>query len=115
VGKRLAERGRVALLQPGRTRPSRHDYRLGHLLEALFAAHLNRVYSAVALRALEGETILTPWVHPDTTPLARSGASAEDPQTLGAPRPAYGQSTNGRDDLTQVLRRLGVRGAGGLP
>ena len=43
VGKRLEERGMVALLQPGLTRASLNDYRLGHILEALFAANLNQV------------------------------------------------------------------------
>ena len=43
VGKRLEERGMGAWLQPGRTRASLHDDRLGHLLEALLAAHLHRV------------------------------------------------------------------------
>src|SRR5262245_32990820 len=36
----------VPLLQPGLTRASLHDYRLGQILEALFAAHLNRVFGA---------------------------------------------------------------------
>src|SRR5207253_1248944 len=49
VGKRLDERGMVALLQPGLTRASLHDYRLGHILDALFGANLNRVFSALAL------------------------------------------------------------------
>ena len=43
VGKRLEERGMVALLQPGLTRASLHDDRLGHIREALLAAHLHRV------------------------------------------------------------------------
>ena len=115
VGKRLEERGMVALLQPGLTRASLNDYRLGHILEALFAANLNQVYSAVALKALEVYTILTPWVHQDTTTIALYGAYADDPQTLGAPRPAYGHSKDGRDDLKQVLLSLGVSGDGGLP
>jgi transposase len=34
---------------------------------------------------------------------------------LGAPRPAYEHSKDGRDDLTQVLLSLGVSGDGGLP
>ena len=42
VGKRLEERGMVALLQPGLTRASLHDYRLGHILDALFASNLNK-------------------------------------------------------------------------
>ena len=42
VGKRLEERGMVALLQPGRTRASLHDYRWGHIREALLAANLNQ-------------------------------------------------------------------------
>jgi transposase len=115
VGKRLEDRGMVALLQPGLTRASLNDYRLGHILEALFAANLNKVYSAVALKALEVYTILTPWVHQDTTTIALYGAYADDPQTLGAPRPAYGHSKDGRDDLKQVLLSLGVSGDGGIP
>ena len=115
VGKRLEERGMVALLQPGLTRASLNDYRLGHILEALFAANLNQVYSVVALKALEVYTILTPWVHQDTTTIALYGAYADDPQTLGAPRPAYGHSKDGRDDLKQVLLSLGVSGDGGIP
>ena len=31
VGKRLEERGMMTLLQPGLTRASLHDYRLGHI------------------------------------------------------------------------------------
>jgi hypothetical protein len=53
VGHRLEERGMVALLQPGLTRVALHDYRLGHILDALFAANLNKVFGAVALKALE--------------------------------------------------------------
>jgi transposase len=33
----------------------------------------------------------------------------------GAPRPAYGHSKDGRDDLKQVLLSLGVSGDGGIP
>ena len=46
--------------------------------------------------------------------MACYGAYADDPQTPGAPRPAYGQSKDGRDDLTQVLLSLGVSGDGGI-
>src|SRR5215468_3615081 len=63
VGQRLDERGMMALLQPGLTRASLHNYRLGHILDALFAANLNRVFSAIALKALEGYSIPTPWLH----------------------------------------------------
>jgi uncharacterized protein DUF4277 len=51
VGHRLEERGMVSLRQPGLTRASLHDYRLGHILDALFAANLNRVFGAIALKA----------------------------------------------------------------
>ena len=47
--------------------------------------------------------------------IARSGASEDEPHTPGAPRSAYGQSKDGRDDRTQVLLRLGVHGDGGIP
>jgi transposase len=115
VGKRLEARGMVTLLQPGLTRASLHDYRLGHILDALFAANLNRVFSAVALKALAVYAIPTSWLHQDTTTIALYGAYEDDPQTPGAPRPAYGHSKDGRDDLKQVLLSLGVSGDSGLP
>jgi transposase len=115
VGQRLEERGLVSLLQPGLTRASLHDYRLGHILDALFAANLNTVFGAIALKALEVYAIPTPWLHQDTTTIALYGAYAEEPKTLWAPRPAYGHSKDGRDDLKQVLLSLGVSGDGGLP
>lgn len=115
VGQRLDERGMVALLQPGLTRAALHDYRLGHILDALFAANLNQVFSAVALKALEVYAIPTPWLHQDTTTIALYGAYADEPQTPRAPRPTYGHSKDGRDDLKQVLLSLGVSGDGGLP
>jgi hypothetical protein len=43
----------VPLRQPGLTRTSLHDDRLGQLRDALFAVHLNRVFGAIALSALE--------------------------------------------------------------
>ena len=94
---------------------SLHDYRLGHILDALFASNLNKVFSAVALKALEVYAIPTPWLHQDTTTIALYGAYEDEPQTLGAPRPAYEHSKDGRDDLTQDLLSLGVSGGGGLP
>src|SRR5438093_2690192 len=115
VGKRLEERGMLALLQPGLTRAALNDYRLGHILDALFAANLNRVFSALALQALEVYAIPTPWLHQDTTTIALYGAYEDEPQTPGAPRPAYGHSKDGRDDLKQVLLSLGVSGDGGIP
>jgi transposase len=115
VGQRLEERGMVALVQPGLTRAALHDYRLGHILDALFAANLNSVFSAVALKALEVYAIPTPWLHQDTTTIALYGAYADDPQIPRAPRPTYGHSKDGRDDLKQVLLSLGVTGDGGLP
>jgi len=115
VGKRLDERGMLELLQPGLTRASLHDYRLGHILEALFAANLNRVFSALALKALEVYALPTPWLHQDTTTIALYGAYEEAAQMPGAPRPAYGHSKDGRADLKQVLLSLGVSGDGGLP
>jgi transposase len=115
VGRRLEERGMVALLQPGLTRAALNDHRVGHILDALFAANLNKVFSAVALQALEVYAIATPWLHQDTTTIALYGAYEDEPQTPGAPRPAYGHSKDGRSDLKQVLLSLGVSGDGGLP
>jgi len=47
--------------------------------------------------------------------MAFYGAYAHAPQPPGAPRPAYGPSKDGRDDLQQVLLSLGVTGDGGIP
>ena len=115
VGRRLEERGLIALLQPGLTRAALHDDRLGHILDALFAANLNRVFGAIALKALEVYAITTPWLHQDTTTIALYGAYEDEPHAPGAPRPAYGHSKDGRNDLKQVLLSLGVSGDGGLP
>jgi len=115
VGRRLEERGMVTLRQPELTRAALNDYRLGHILDALFAANLNKVFGGVALKALEVYAIPTPWLHQDTTTIALYGAYADEPQTPGAPRPAYGHSKDGRDDLKQVLLSLGVSGDGGIP
>ena len=114
-GARLEERGMVALLQPGLTRASLNDYRLGHILDALFAANLNQIFGAVALKALEVYAVPTPWLHQDTTTITLYGAYEDAPKSLEAPRPAYGHSKDGRDDLKQVLLSLGVSGDGGLP
>src|SRR5262244_3081717 len=106
VGARLEDRGMLALL---------HDYRLGQILEALFAAHLNRVFGAIALNALEVYALSTPWLHQDTTTITLYGAYEEGARP-GAepipPRPAYGHSKDGRDDLKQVLLSLGVSSEG---
>src|SRR4029450_7126561 len=79
------------------------------------AANLNRVFSALALQALAVYAIPTPWLHQDTTTIVLYGAYADAPQTPGAPRPAYGHSKDGRDDLKQVLLSLSVGGDGGIP
>jgi transposase len=47
--------------------------------------------------------------------MALDGAYTEESKTPQAPRPAYRHSQDGRDALSQVLLRLGVRGDGGLP
>ena len=114
VGTRLDERGMLPLLQPGLTRHSVHDTRLGQILDALFTANLNRVFGVIALNALETYAISTPWIHQDTTTISLYGAyeAAGGPE---APRPAYGHTKDGRPDLKQVLLSLGVSGDGGLP
>jgi transposase len=105
----------VALLQPGLTRAALHEYRFGHILDALFAANLNTLFGVLALQALEVCAIPTPWLPQDTTTMALYGAYEDAGQRPGGPQPAYGHSTDGRNDLKQVLLSLGVRGAGGVP
>jgi hypothetical protein len=102
VGTRLEERGMVPLRQPGLTRASLHDDRLGQSLDTLFAANLNRVFGAIALNALEVYAVPPPWLHQDTTTITLYGAYEEEARTvkgLVPPRPAYGPSQDGHDDL----------------
>jgi Domain of unknown function (DUF4277) len=73
VGQRLEERGMLPLLQTGLRRESLNDYRLGHILDALFAANLNHVFSALALKALALYAIPTSWLHQDTTTIRLYG------------------------------------------
>jgi transposase len=115
VGARLEERGMLPLLQDDLERASLNDYRLGQILDALFAANLNGVFGVIALKALEVYAIPTPWLHQDTTTIALYGAYEDEPEAPGAPQPAYGHSKDGREDLKQVLLSLGVSGDGGLP
>lgn len=115
VGHRLDERGLLALLQPGLEATSVHDTRLGQILDALFAANLNEVFGAIALKALETYAISTPWIHQDTTTISLYGAYQDGDDTGAAPRPAYGHNKDGRVDLKQVVLSLGVSGDGGLP
>jgi transposase len=115
VGARLEERGMLPLLQDGLRRASLNDYRLGQILEALFAAQLNRVFGAIALNALEVYALSTPWLHQDTTTLTLYGAYEEEARPVTGPvppRPAYGHSKDGHDDLKQVLLSLGVSSEG---
>src|SRR5215813_10410825 len=56
-----------------------------------------------------------PTLHRSKPISLRSTPYADDPQTPGAPRPAYEHSKDGRDNLKQVLLSLGVTGDGGIP
>ena len=117
VGTRLEERGMLPLLQAGMGRASLNDYRLGQMLDTLFAANLNRVFGAIALNALEVYALSTPWLHQDTTTITLYGAYEEEARPVAGlvpPRPAYGHSKDGHADLKQVLLSLGVS-SDGLP
>jgi transposase len=114
-GTRLEDRGMLPWRQPGLQRESLHDYRLGQILDTLFTAHLNRVFGAIALNALEVYALSTPWLHQDTTTITLYGAYEEEARPGEGsvpPRPAYGHSKDGRDDLKQVLLSLGVSSEG---
>ena len=69
------------------------------------------MYGAIALKALEVYAISTPWLHQDTTTITLYGAYEEEPHRGEGPvppRPAYGHSQDGHDELKQVLLSLGV-------
>src|SRR5262245_43272603 len=115
VGARLEERGLLPLLQDGLERVSLNDYRLGQILDALFGANLHRVFGAIALNALEVYALSPPWLHQDTTTITLYGAYEEEARPVTEPvppRPAYGHSKDGHDDLKQVLLSLGVSSEG---
>src|SRR5215471_1508898 len=115
VGARLEERGMLPLRQDGLRRASLNDYRLGQMLEALFTAQLNRVFGAIALNALEVYALSTPWLQQDTTTITLYGAYDEAIRPGAGPvppRPAYGHSQEGHDDLKQVLLSLSVSSEG---
>ena len=125
VGQRLEERGMLPLLQAGLQRESLNDYRLGQILDTLFAANLNHVFNTIALKALQVYAIPTLWLHQDTTTItlygAYKGLPAPQPQETDqeaapvAPRPAHGYNKDGHPELKQVLLSLGVSGDSGLP
>jgi transposase len=102
-----------------------NDDRLGQILDALFAANLNRVLSALALNALEVYSIETPWLHQDTTTLSLYGVyeeraadkmrAVQERDAPVVPRPTCGHSKDHRPDLTQVMLSVGVSGKGDLP
>jgi len=75
----------------------------------------NRVFGAIALNALEVYALATPWLHQDTTTITLYGAYEEEARSVTGPvppRPAYGHSKDGHDDLKQVLLSLGVSSEG---
>src|SRR5262245_15682676 len=97
VGARLEERGLLPLLQDGLRRASLHAYRLGQILEALFAAQLNRVFGAIALNALEVSALATPWLHQDTTTITRYGAYEEEARPVKGLVPRSEERRVGKD------------------
>src|SRR5215467_5565326 len=84
---------------------------------ALCGAELPRRFCSIPLNALDVYALSTPWLHQDTTTITLYGAYEEAARPVAGlvpPRPAYGHSKDGRDDLKQVLLSLGVS-SDGLP
>ena len=124
-GQRREERGMLPLLQVGLQRESLHDYRLGQILDTLFAANLHHVFTTIALKALQVYAMPTLWLHQDTTTSTRYGAYQDLPAPQSqeteqeaipvAPRPAHGSNKDGPSELKQRWLSLGVSGDSGLP
>ena len=92
VGARLEERGILPLLQPGWTRASLHDDRLGQIREARFAAHLNRVF---------GGSPSMPWMSMPSRPPGYPRIPRPSPSR----GPMRGSPTGVRGQSHLVLRR----------
>ena len=69
VGTRREARGRFPLLQPGLPRAALHEDRRGQSRDTLGAAHLHRVFGALARTALAVYAVPTPWLPQETTTL----------------------------------------------
>src|SRR5215831_17272246 len=101
-----------------------HVLSCGRGVEALLLAILDGHHALYKVGARLEERGLLPLLQPDTTTLSLYGAYEEEarqgsqsqpaPERPIPPRPAYGHSKDGRDDLKQVLLSLGVS-SDGLP
>ena len=101
------------------------------MLDALFEANLNKVFSALALQALAIYALPTLWIHQDTTTITLYGAyaglsestapevdtEANQEATPVAPRPASGYNKDGHPDTPFAIEEclaLGLQGVRGI-
>ena len=83
----------------GLTRASLHDDRLGPILDALFAAHRNRVFGAIALKALAVYALPTPWLPQETTTMPSMASMRTSRKHWGRPDPLTGTAKMAVMDL----------------
>jgi transposase len=89
-----------------------HDNRLGHVLDDLWEAGLDRLYGAVITQAMGKYLIDLSRLHTDTTSLKVYGDYDREAE---GPEVTYGFSKDHRPDLKQLLFGLTVSADGGVP
>ncbi|MFQ6090356.1 MAG: IS1634 family transposase [Candidatus Bipolaricaulia bacterium] len=89
-----------------------HDNRLGHVLDDLWDAGLDRLYGAVISQAIRKYLIDLSRLHTDTTSLKVYGDYDREEE---GPLITYGYSKDHRPDLKQLLFGLTVSDDGGVP
>jgi len=89
-----------------------HDNRLGNSLDALNAAGLDNLYSAIISKAIIKHSLELSHLHFDTTSLSLYGEYITDNEN---PLVTFGYSKEHRPDLKQVLFGMTVTQDGGVP
>lgn len=91
-----------------------NDDRAARVLDALWEANPQLVFSAVASSAISIHKLSTDFIHWDTTSKSFEGAYEAEPDDKNAPRVVEGHSKDHRPDLKQLIIEAGTT-ADGVP
>lgn len=99
---------------PGVDLSDMNDDRAARVLDAIWKANAQHVFSAVASSAIRVHSLETGSVHTDTTSISFEGAYDDEPEDGSAPRVDFGFSKDHRPDLKQLIFGVGTT-ADGIP